>query len=443
MLLDSGNILFKAADKAQILDQDVLTAKTIVEVYTTLHYDAMAIGPYDLTAGLELVTRTFASGTPWISANLLTPSGKPIFSPWVVKNIGETRVGIVGLTGNITPATDYVTVSWQESLPQYIDELSTACDFIILLSTLEKSENDAIAELFPQIQLIISSDPKAGNVAPLIKHNSLFTQTHTRGKYLGILNVSWSKSVVWQAVLTDSPTIIADLEKRYQQQLQTVEADNKDNTTKVDRLQNNLRVLKELQANPQNVQPDTYTFRFRSLADHIKKNPAIDQQLELLKQEIASTNRKARMAKPPEVSSGPVDSTSSSQGGFTGSGQCGECHNKQYAKWLDSAHARAIESLTREQQQYNVRCLSCHVTWDMNGNIGSEMRSNLLTLPQELTNVGCESCHGAGKMHVDSKGEAKTFKEVTKATCTICHTPEMDAQFNFQTRLSQLGCVLD
>lgn len=439
-MLDSGNILFKTANRAQLIDQDVLTAQAIMEIYTTLHYDAMAIGPNDLAAGLDLLTRAFLSGTPWISANLLSPSGKPIFPPWVVKNIGKTRVGIVGLTGNTTTTPDYITVSWQESLPKYMDELTSGCDFIIMLSSLENSDNEAIADRFPQIQMIISTDPKAGNIAPLLRHNSLLTQTHTRGTYLGILNVNWPNSIIWQTTLTDTPSLVPELEKRYQLQLQITDPENETNTTKVDRLRHNLRVLDELQIDPKNSQPGTYTFRFRSLASHIQKNAVIDQRLAYLKQEIASANRKAKEAKPIQETVGPVGSASASERAFTGSGQCGKCHEEQYAKWQNSAHAHALASLVKEQQQFNVKCLSCHVTWGMAEQSGNELMTNLLTLPETRTNVGCESCHGAGEIHVNSEGKDKIFKKVTKETCILCHTKEMDAQFDFQTRLSRIGC---
>jgi len=440
LLLDSGNILFKTANRAELLGQDMLTAKAIMKVYTTLHYDAMAIGPNDLAAGLDLLTGAFLSGTPWISANLLSPSGNTLFSPWVVKIVGETRVGIVGLTGNVTATPEFITASWQESLPKHIDELAAGCDFLILLSTLEKPDNEAIADQFPQIQLIISADSKSGNVAPLLRHNSLFTQTHTRGKYIGILDVSWPNSIIWHTSLADTPSLIIELEKRYKQLLQATVSGSGVTRKEGDRLRHNLLVLNELQTEPHNAQLGTYTFRFRSLADHIKKNAIVDQQLDLLKQEIVSANRKLKEKKSIQEPSAPHGSLSSSEVEFTGSGQCGKCHEKQYAKWQNSAHANALASLVKEQQQYNVHCLSCHVTWDISKKSDSEINANLLVLPEARTHVGCESCHGAGNGHVKSKGEENAFKEVTKKTCIICHTPEMDAEFDFQTRLSRIGC---
>jgi hypothetical protein len=418
----------------------MVTAKAIIDVYTTLSYDAMAVGPYDLAGGTDLLTRTFLAGTPWISANLFAPSGKPLFSPWVVKNIRDTRVGIIGLTGQVTQTTTYFTRNWQEALPLYINELTAACDFIILLSTLEKAENEAIADRFPQIQLIIAADPKAGNVAPLARHNSLVTQTHTRGKYLGILDIIWPNSTIWQTTMADAPSFIPELEKVYQQQLQTTDTSEKTHTTTVDRLHHKIDIVKKLQSDPENVQLGSFSFRFRSLAEHITKNPVVEQRLAALKKEIAAANRKAREATSPEVQSNPAGGRLSSEGEFTGSLQCGACHKEQYGKWQKSTHARALATLVREQQQYNVHCLSCHVTWDMGGIAGDELGTNLLSLPEARTNVGCESCHGAGRMHVDAKGEYIAFTTITKATCIKCHTPEMDPEFDFQTRLDRLGC---
>lgn len=411
-----------------------------MDVYTTLHYDAMAVGPNDLASGLDLLTEAFVNGTPWVSANLTTPSGRPLFSPWIVKNIGSIRTGIIGVTGEVLPTPEYIARSWQDTLPQYIDELTASCDFIIMLSTLEKKENEEIADRFPQIQLFITADSLAGNMAPLLRKNSLFTQTHTRGKYLGILDVSWHNTVLWQGTLAESPSLIQKLADLYEARLEAATPDGILKKSVVDHLHNNLQTLTEMQSDLQKYKPGTYAFRFRSLPDHIKKNARVDERLNRLKQDIASGNKMAHDSDPISTTSGSLASLKIVQAGFAGSERCGKCHENQFAQWKKSGHAHALASLEKEQQQYNLHCLGCHVTWNRSESSDGTIKRNLLELPKTLANVGCESCHGPGLKHVDSKGKYADFKTITKSICTSCHTPEMDAHFDYATRLSRLGC---
>jgi hypothetical protein len=68
---------------------------------------------------------------------------------------------------------------------------------------------------------------------------------------------------------------------------------------------------------------------------------------------------------------------------FLGPESCKACHPDAYAAWRQSKHARALESLS-EQQQKDARCLSCH-------------SPNLAD--RRVESVTCESCHGGGQYY--------------------------------------------
>lgn len=382
-----------------------------------LGYDAIAIGPHDLSSGLALLTKSFLDGAPWVSANLVNLEGKPLFAPWVIKKVMGSRIGILGLTGQVMPTAEYRIGDWREILPRYLPQLSPACDFIIVLSTLEMAANEAIAEAYPQIQLIVTADSKAGNVPPIRYRNTLMTQTHTQGKYLGIMNIVWPNRVVWHDTVQSEPELAAELLAA--------------STTTVDHSSGN-NIVQE--------STGSYTFRYRSLPSQIQESPQISKRVSELKEDIARENLKLRPGADQQSQAIPAAGVYAS-GDVLGSMRCEECHAQQYQQWKKTRHATALASLEKERQQYNVRCLTCHVTREMTGSQVSSLDQNLLLLPERLRNVGCESCHGAGKEHVASGGETAMPKPVTMATCVVCHTPEMDAQFDFQERLSQLGCI--
>jgi hypothetical protein len=68
---------------------------------------------------------------------------------------------------------------------------------------------------------------------------------------------------------------------------------------------------------------------------------------------------------------------------FVGADSCKGCHPEAYEAWMQSKHARAVDSLS-EQQQKDGRCLSCHSPEQVS---------------QTTASVSCETCHGGGQYY--------------------------------------------
>jgi hypothetical protein len=68
---------------------------------------------------------------------------------------------------------------------------------------------------------------------------------------------------------------------------------------------------------------------------------------------------------------------------FVGSAACGSCHEREFAIWARTPHARAYESLG-EEHRADASCRACHTTGDAPAG------------PAYFRGVGCEACHGAG-----------------------------------------------
>jgi len=131
---------------------------------------------------------------------------------------------------------------------------------------------------------------------------------------------------------------------------------------------------------------------------------------------------------------------------FIGAAKCKMCHNsakmgKMYAGWLETAHAKAYETLASdaakavgaergiEDPQKADECLKCHVT-------GHGAAAELLgTKYDAAEGVTCESCHGAGGDYWKNKtmkaiaagetdgGEVGMLRPDEK-TCVGCHNEE-------------------
>ncbi len=439
LLLDAGNILFSTDSQSNILEQDTLSANAIIDIYNAIGYDAMNIGPYDLSNGIDFLVESFLSGTPWISANLFDVAGNALFPPWVIRQTPEGTIGIIGLTSEINVPGSFRTRNWREILPPQIDELDLLCDFIIVLSNLDSASNAVIAESYPQIHLLLSTDPKRGNVTPYLINNTLMSQTHTRGKYLGVLNISWTPLKIWQKYLETEPSIVNSLLETFNTHVDSkdVPSNTLDSYGKVNSHREHLEAYA---LDGEKSQGGKYSFKFRSLPGHIEESPEINHRISKLKDEIASSNKKTQLRNKKQTEQNNITTELLAIRGFAGAESCRQCHEEQYTRWQQTHHSVSMESLKAKGQQYNINCLPCHVTSNINELSTNNSKTNLLNLPAQFLMVGCESCHGPGLHHVQSDGASPLPPPVSEATCRQCHTTEMDSNFQFSEKLTHLGC---
>jgi len=128
-------------------------------------------------------------------------------------------------------------------------------------------------------------------------------------------------------------------------------------------------------------------------------------------QKVNEHNRETfKDKKPPSV--GPDQSR------YVGVDQCTTCHQEERAFWDKTRHAQAYGTLEAGHKQFNLDCVSCHVT-------GYEKPGgSTVTHVAGLTSVQCENCHGPGSRHVENPAE-KAFlgPKPTVALCPSCHHP--------------------
>jgi 2',3'-cyclic-nucleotide 2'-phosphodiesterase (5'-nucleotidase family) len=188
LLVDSGNLLFKQADKANGKEQ--LTGAAIAQVFRQMNYDAVAVGPLDLAAGSDFLAGEGA--LPWLSANLRDRNNKPLFPGETIVSRGGLAIGTIGLSGGIDPRDQrYQLIDWREILPNSLAKLQSSCDLLVVLSTLSGDDNRELLRLFPEVHVLLTADRQKGNVAPMLDHRTVTAQAANRGQYLGILDLSW------------------------------------------------------------------------------------------------------------------------------------------------------------------------------------------------------------------------------------------------------------
>lgn len=133
-------------------------------------------------------------------------------------------------------------------------------------------------------------------------------------------------------------------------------------------------------------------------------------------------------------------------GQFVGADKCGECHTKAYAKWKETGHAQAFESIRNGRlgipRQFDPECISCHTTgWHPQDVFRYESGFASEAMTPHLLGNQCENCHGPGSRHIElieagMTEEARklthlSLDDVKKSHCYSCHDLDNSPHFNF------------
>jgi len=113
---------------------------------------------------------------------------------------------------------------------------------------------------------------------------------------------------------------------------------------------------------------------------------------------------------PPPVAAG--------QSHYVGVEVCSTCHKSERAFWDKTQHAGAYATLSSAHKEYNLDCVSCHVTgYEKPGGSAVVQVGN-------LQNVQCEVCHGPGSQHVTAPTDDKFISLPERSLCAAqCHHP--------------------
>jgi hypothetical protein len=171
-----------------------------------------------------------------------------------------------------------------------------------------------------------------------------------------------------------------------------------------------------------------------AVIDQVKvtcKLPADDEAKAALG-EYTKAVAKANEARFADVEAPPAPEGTAS---YVGTETCSDCHDEAQQFWETTVHAGAYQTLVDTNQQFDLECVSCHVTGFRKPG-GSEVVKN-----EGLRDVQCEVCHGAGSLHSEDGGEdLKLIKlEAPADLCAKqCHTAEHSDTFEYEAYLRDI-----
>ena len=125
-------------------------------------------------------------------------------------------------------------------------------------------------------------------------------------------------------------------------------------------------------------------------------------------------------------------------GKLQGAEACAECHEAEHRGWLETRHAKALESLKKEGNESRPSCVRCHGT--------RQADAPETELESYRTGVQCESCHGPGEAHIKAKGGKRnivtlsglSLECIVEPLCASCHDEENDPDFDAKKALEDI-----
>jgi 2',3'-cyclic-nucleotide 2'-phosphodiesterase (5'-nucleotidase family) len=171
LVLDTGDALVGGGWLGELTQGAV-----VVSGMNLMGYDALALGPQELTLGLDtLRQRMEEAAFPMLSANVVLSGTEELLAePFTVIQVGDHRLGIIGLTRPLNPAGAGMATSASSSRParsvrvldpqeaaaRFVPQVAEQAGTIIVLTNLDHRAALALAEAVPGIDLLIAALPE-------------------------------------------------------------------------------------------------------------------------------------------------------------------------------------------------------------------------------------------------------------------------------------------
>lgn len=210
LLLSAGDVNSGSAES------NLFKAEPDFVALKAIGYDAMAVGNHEFDNDYETLRKQERlAGFPFLSANIYEKgTQRHGFTPYIIKNIGPLRVGILGLTVDNVPEISFGTSSSRfdfrdpvAAASAIIPELKKKSDLIIALTHIgyydtpsDETEEDIpegdilLARKNKDISVIVGGHSHTKISKMTTDGNTIIVQTESASRYLGRLDLMIEKS---------------------------------------------------------------------------------------------------------------------------------------------------------------------------------------------------------------------------------------------------------
>jgi len=180
--------------------------EALIPILNYLDFDAMT-AHWEFAYGPEHFLKLSKKlNYPMIAINCYHESSdKLFFKPWIIKEIGKIRIGIIGIAATIVdkvmPAHFskgiYFTMGNQE-LPYHISKLRNEekVDLIVVISHLGFPQEMKLAKEVDGVDILLSAHTHNRLYKPALVNNTILIQSGCHGSFIGRLNLTISQGKV-------------------------------------------------------------------------------------------------------------------------------------------------------------------------------------------------------------------------------------------------------
>ena len=449
-VLSAGPLFFMdmelAADRRA---QEIAKAETLAASMKTVGLLAFAPGRNDWAGGkgtLEKLAST--SSAPLVAANLSASDVPPV--KWAIKDVGGMKVGIIGVAAPDKakiPIEGVTSSAASDAVKLGVAALKKdGAQAIVVLASVGRGEAKRIADTNPELLAIVVGSTGGGGdantEAPPAERigDVLIAETGNHLQTVAVLDLypregGASPGLVKFADGTGIERIRKreELAKRIDElraRVATWETDKSVDKKDVDARKADIAKLEAerdaLDKAPPPAAGSYYRYAMREIRDNLGAEDKVKAQMLAYYKQVNDANKLEFAARKPKA-------PGKGEPGYVGIDMCTTCHEDARKVWDKTAHAHAYATLSTQFKEFNLDCVSCHVTgYDRPG-------GSTVTHVEGLTDVQCENCHGPGSLHAAKPEKVKVPVVKPGAdVCLSCHHPPHVHTFDVKAKMPEI-----
>ena len=174
--------------------------KAVVAPVNALRLDLGIPGNWEVVYGAEALKRRAGEFRhPMIAANIReSATGKLLFPPYLVKEVGGVRIGVIGFTDPDVPERQPPSYSkgliFDDAgvLPTLIERLRTRekVDVVVLLTHVGLPKSIRLAETLKGVDFVLSGDTHERTYEPIVRSGTWVVEPGSFGSFLGRLDLT-------------------------------------------------------------------------------------------------------------------------------------------------------------------------------------------------------------------------------------------------------------
>lgn len=423
-LLGAGPLFFmNTALTAERETQDAWKADALARSLGSAGLRAWAPGANDWAGGADTFKAlASAAGATPLAANLKGPT----LQATRVFDVGGTKLGVVGVSlplyqGNLPPGLSALdTLAELQKAKATLD--TQGVRLRILLTAMPRGDALRLIDRVPGFQVLVIGKPfdqgESNDRAtpPEVVGSTLVVEAPNHLQALGVVDLfvrddkfefADGSNTAAAAERESLTARIAELDARISA------ANNAGKTADAEQARVDLERMKAqekaLSAPSVPAQGSFFQYRLVDVRDSLGTEQTVQALMDGYYQRVNDHNREVFKDKLPlQAPAG--------QSHYVGVEVCSTCHKSEREFWNRTQHSAAYATLSSAHKEFNLDCVSCHVTgYDQPG-------GSTVVHVEKLSNVQCEVCHGPGSRHVDTPLDDKLIALPEQSLCAAqCH----------------------